>query len=163
MYKLRFLGEGEKIMEKEILSKMNKQEKVFYDKFIERFNNIDFSIKYKRTLKIVIHSNGKEFEDIYIYVDGDEFTVGIGQYFHCHFDWRNDEESNEKSFLKAIDKLFEYLTSIFNNEIILWISMKDREVTGGCGIYNIKTTKRKNEYFSKLEAKGMEIHRCTWG
>lgn len=149
-------------MEKEILSQMNKQEKVFYDKFIERFNDIDFTIEYNSRLKIVINSNGREFGDMYIYVDGDEFTVGIGQYFHCHFDWSNDDKSNEENFLKAVDRLFKYLTGIFDNEIVLWISMKDGEIRGGCGTYNISSAKNKDEYFSKLEAKGMEVHRFTW-
>ena len=37
-------------------------------------------------LELIIPAKSQETGELHIWLDGDEITIGIGQYFHTHFD-----------------------------------------------------------------------------
>jgi hypothetical protein len=106
-------------------------EKTFYDLVNKYLKSSAFIMKRDNDrLQFVFKSKSKETE-ITVYCDLDEFTVGIGEYYHTHFNIdSSDKESELDKYINAGENAIGFIQAFMRNEIWLEVSFRDDKAIG---------------------------------
>lgn len=68
------------------LSKLDSLSRCFLAEVQKSFPDQNLEIKLTDRLEVVLKAKSPEFGNIHVWLDGDEVTVGIGDFYHTHFE-----------------------------------------------------------------------------
>jgi hypothetical protein len=144
--------------------------KEFYNRFKKEFKDLDSLLKeFDERIEIIIPALCKEIGDLFILAENDEITVGIGEYFHCHFDIYNynfsaEAPKNLEAISCLIDEVFEYLCDILNNKVVLAITKKGTDYISSY-TFHIDDEERTSSIFVRPSGEENEVEETfyyTW-
>lgn len=79
-------------------------------------------------LELIIPAKSQETGKLHIWLDGDEITIGIGQYFHTHFDTYSNFPTLIERERDASLQANRFIQDVLADKVIIYIS--DR--SAGC-------------------------------
>ena len=94
----------------------------------ERFPELRTFYSSERPNSLVIPAKHPEFGDIEIDDDGNELTMFIGKFTHCHLDGYGESSSEDQRADIAVERAVDLLDRIFRDQIVCWGS---NQASGG--------------------------------
>jgi hypothetical protein len=123
-------------------------------------------------LEVVISAADPRFGDIHVWLDGDEVTVGIGEYFHTHFEtYLDDSVSKSEADRKAATEAIEFIRQVVSDMYVLEIHYKGNHRTraqivplGETGRYSVTVSigEKSGGIWKRLFPTKERIDRYVW-
>lgn len=104
---------------------------LFRAAFQDRFAHLRYDEEFTDRLTITIPAHHQETGDIVVWIDGDEVTVGIGEYFHTHFEaYLGSEPPEEVDRRLATEHALDFIESFMTERTFLRVYMKGGKYVG---------------------------------
>ena len=105
--------------------------RTFYEKFTRAFPDEQHTCSVTDRLQITIPNPVAEDRELWISMDGDEITVGMGQYHHRHFSFYNYGDAPTDEVLSlVIDESIEFIQALLGDQIIIRVIFDGDRICG---------------------------------
>jgi hypothetical protein len=95
---------------------------VFLEKFKDHFPSLNYEWAGEEPPHLAIHAIHPDVGPIDVWFDGDELTIGIGEYFHTHFSLYDYEDlPEEQQWQASSDEAVRFIDDFISERIILSI------------------------------------------
>ena len=109
----------------------SENEEIFLELVKKYLKSCEYAIERKNDLLQIVFRGKTEEMEITVYCDPDEYTVGIGEYYHTHFDiYSSDKESETDKFKDAGEEAIGFIQAFMRNEIWLKVTFRGDEAVG---------------------------------
>jgi len=110
------LSEDEKV-------KLDSLSTLFLGRLGTTFPHGQYEASFTDRLEVRFPAVHQEVGDIHVWLDGDEITVGIGDYFHTHFDTYFERDTPEdQAESQAVENALIFINDFLSEKIVLEIS-----------------------------------------
>lgn len=112
-------------------AKLDPLAELFRSAFQDRFAHLRYEEEFTDRLTVTIPAVHPETGEIVVWIDGDEVTVGIGRYFHTHFEaYVGSEPPEEEDRRWATEHALAFIDDFMTERTFLRVYMKDGKFTG---------------------------------
>ena len=135
------------------------------------FPSEEWEATFTDRLEVVIPATDARFGEIHVWLDADEVTVGIGQFFHTHFEtYLDDSLSKSEANRQAATGAIEFIQGVVSDRFVLVIYYKGEDPTQARVIplgekgrdSRVMPIGQKTGFFQKLFPPKERIVRCLW-
>jgi hypothetical protein len=105
--------------------------RTFHERFVRAFPDELHTLAVTDRLQITIPNPVSEDRELWISMDGDEVTVGIGQYHHRHFSFYNyGDAPTDEVMSTVIDDSIDFIQVLLGDQIIVRVFFDGDRICG---------------------------------
>jgi len=105
--------------------------RTFYERFTKALPDEQHTCSVTDRLQITIPNPVAEDRELWISMDRDEVTVGIGQYHHRHFSFYNyGDAPTDEVMSTVIDESIEFIQALLSDQIIIRVFFDGERICG---------------------------------
>ncbi len=95
------------------------------------FPETDLDITYTDRLEVVFPAKHPDVGEIHVSLDGDEITVGIGTFYHAHFEtYLDDTMPKEEAEAQAVSDALRFIQDFIQDKTVLSLIFRGNQPIG---------------------------------